>query len=130
MANVLVLLFLMNLVLYRPIRRFVAQRNQFVAEQRQGIEQAEGESLAALEKFSLSVQEARKQGREKIQEIKSAAYDDEKGMLQAATDQAGKLVQVTRMTIQSDIRKAREQLSGQINALSVELAQKILGRNL
>jgi F-type H+-transporting ATPase subunit b len=129
-VNVLVLLFLMNLFLYRPIRRIVAQRNQFVAEQRQGIEQAENESLAALEKFALSIQEARKQGREKIQEFKAAAYDEEKGLLQAATDQAGKQVQVTRMTIQSDIRKAREQLSGQINAFSIELAQKILGRNL
>jgi F-type H+-transporting ATPase subunit b len=130
MVNVLVLLFLMNLFLYRPIRRIVAQRNQFVAEQRQGIEQAENESLAALEKFALSVQEARKQGREKIQEIKAVAYEEEKGMLQAATDQAGKQVQVTRMTIQSDIRKAREELRTQVHAFSVELAQKILGRNL
>lgn len=130
MANVLILLFLMNLFLYRPIRRIVAQRNQFIAEQRQGIDQAESESLAALETFNVGVQEARKQGREKIQEIKAAAYDEEKGMLQVAADQTGKLVQVTRMTIQTDVRKAREQLSGQINAFSIELAQKILGRNL
>jgi len=130
MANVLILLFLMNLFLYRPIRRFIAQRNEFVAEQRQGIDQAESDSLAALEKFNAGVQEARKQGREKIQEIKSSAYDEEKGMLQTAADQSAKAVQVTRMMIQSDIRKAREQLTGQINAFSVELAQKILGRNL
>ena len=130
MANVLILLFLMNLFLYRPIRRIVAQRNQFIAEQRQGIDQAESESLAALEKFNTSLQEARKQGREKIQEIKASAYDEEKGMLQLATDQAAKQVQVSRMMVQSDIRKAREQLSAQINAFSVELAQKILGRNL
>ena len=130
MANVLILLFLMNLFLYRPIRRFIAQRNEFVAEQRQGIDQAESESLAALEKFDAGVQEARKQGRDRIQEIKSSAYDQEKGMLQTAADQSAKAVQVTRMMIQSDIRKAREQLTGQINAYSVELAQKILGRNL
>ena len=35
MANVLILLFLMNLFLYRPIRRIVAQRNQFMAEQQE-----------------------------------------------------------------------------------------------
>jgi len=130
MANVLILLFLMNLFLYRPIRRFIAQRNEFVAEQRHGIDQAESDSLAALEKFDAGVQEARKQGRDRIQEIKSSAYDEEKGMLQTAADQSAKAVQVTRMMIQSDIRKAREQLTGQINAYSVELAQKILGRNL
>ena len=32
LANVLILVFLMNLFLYRPIRQFVAQRNKFVAE--------------------------------------------------------------------------------------------------
>ena len=130
MANVLILLFLMNLFLYRPIRRIIAQRNQFVAEQRQGIDQAESESLAALEKFNAGIQEARKEWRERIQEIKSSAYDQEKGMLQTASEKSAKQVQVTRMVIQSDIRKAREQLKGQINAFSVELAQKILGRNL
>jgi F-type H+-transporting ATPase subunit b len=130
MANVLVLLFLMNLFLYRPIRRIVAQRNQFIAEQRQGIDQAESESVAAQEQFNLSIQEARKQGRERIIEFKSVAYEEEKGMLQAASDEGAKQVQVTRMTIQSDVRKAREELRTQVHAFSVELAQKILGRNL
>ena len=130
MANFLILLFLMNLFLYRPIRRFVAQRNQFIAEQRQGIDQAESESLAAVEKFNTSIQEARKQGRERIQEIKTSAYEEEKGMLQAAANQAAKQVQVSRMMVQSDIRKAREELRAQVKAFSVELAQKILGRNL
>ena len=129
-ANVLILVFLMNLFLYRPIRRIVAQRNKFVTEQREAIEAAESETSAAIHQFDARLLEARKEGREKIQEIKSAAYDQEKGMLQAALDQAGKQVQVTRMAIQTDVRKAREQLEAQIEAFSVELAQKILGRNL
>jgi len=130
MVNVLILVFLMNLFLYRPIRRFVAQRNQFVAEQREAIEGAEAETAGAIREFEARIVEARKQGREKIQEIKTAAYEQEKGMLQAALDQAGKQVQATRMTIQDDVRKAGEQLKSQVEAFSVELAQKILGRNL
>jgi len=51
-------------------------------------------------------------------------------MLQAALDEAGKQVQATRAAIQGDVRKAREELTAQIEAFSVELAQKILGRNL
>jgi F-type H+-transporting ATPase subunit b len=130
LANVLILVFLMNLFLYRPIRQFVAQRNKFVAEQREAIEFAESETAGAIQEFDGRIQEARKEGRGKIQEIKTAAYEQEKGMLQEAVDQAGKQVQVTRMTIQTDVRKARDQLQGQIEAFSVELAQKILGRNL
>jgi F-type H+-transporting ATPase subunit b len=130
MANVLILVFLMNLFLYRPIRRIVAQRNQFVAEQQQGIDLAEAEVAAAIEKFNTSINEARKKGREQILEIKSSAYEQEKGMMQAAADKAAKQVQVTRMEIQSDIKKAHKQLKGQVKAFSVELAQKILGRKI
>jgi F-type H+-transporting ATPase subunit b len=130
MVNVLILLFLMNLFLYRPIRQIVAQRNQFVVEQQEAIDRADGEASSALKEFNARVQDARKEGRQRIQDIKSAAYEQEKGLLQEASDEAGKQVHVTRMTIQSDIRKAREQLKAQIDAFSVELAQKILGRNL
>ena len=130
MANVLILLFLMNLFLYRPIRRIVAQRNQFLAEQREAIDLAESETSAAINEFNTRIQQARKEGREKIQEIKAAAYEQEKGLLQTAAEQAAKHVQVTRMIVQSDIRKAREQLGAQVRGFSVELAQKILGRNL
>ena len=129
-ANVLILVFLMNLFLYRPIRRFVAQRNKFVAEQREAIEAAEAETAGAIQEFDGRILEARKEGRVKIQEIKSAAYEQEKGVLEAALDQAAKQVQVMRTTIQSDVRQARDQLQGQIEAFSIELAQKILGRNL
>lgn len=84
MVNVLILVFLMNLFLYRPIRRFVAQRNQFVAEQREAIEGAEAETAGAIREFDARIVEARKKGREKIQEIKTAAYEQEK-------DAAGRL---------------------------------------
>jgi F-type H+-transporting ATPase subunit b len=130
LANVLILVFLMNLFLYRPIRQVVAQRNKFVAEQREAIESAESETAAAIQQFEARILDARKEGRGMIQDIKTAAYEQEKGMLQTALDQAGKQVQVTRMMIQTDVRKARDQLSVQIEAFSVELAQKILGRNL
>lgn len=130
MVNVAVLLILMNLVLYRPIRRIVAQRNQFIADQREAIDNAEATVASVVEEFNTRLQEARRLGREKIQEIKLAAYEREKEVVQAAMDQAAKQVQVGRMTIQADIREAREQLQAQVRAFSVELAQKILGRSL
>ena len=130
MANVLILLFLMNLFLYRPIRRVVAERKQFLAEQQEAIDAAESQTAAATEEFNTRIQDARKEGRQKIQDIKVSAYEQEKGFLQDATDKAAKEAQVARMMVQNDIRKARDDLKGQISAFSVELAQKILGRNL
>lgn len=130
MTNVLVLLVLMNLVLYRPIRRIVAQRQQLIAEQQEKISLAEAEAKAAVEEFDGRILDARKLGRRKIQEMKTAAYRQEKDLLQQATEQVAGQLQEMRSKIKSDIAVARDQLSGQIRAFSVELAQKILGRSI
>jgi F-type H+-transporting ATPase subunit b len=130
MCNFLVLLFLMNLVLYRPIRRIVAKRKQFIEEQQQGIERMDAEVKASIEDFNQKIQDARRMGREKIQELKAEAYAQEKELMRVAVEQAGKQLQDVRARIQSDIQGARDQLSGQVRVFSVELAQKILGRSL
>jgi F-type H+-transporting ATPase subunit b len=130
MCNFLVLLFLMNLVLYRPIRRIVAKRKQFVEEQQLGIERMDAEVKASIEDFNQKIQDARRLGREKIQELKVEAYAQEKELMRTAVEQAGKQLQDVRARIQSDIQGARDQLSDQVRAFSVDLAQKILGRSL
>lgn len=130
MGNVLLLVFLMNLVLFRPIRRMLAQRQQFIDEQQGRIDGANAAALAAAEEFSARIQEARKAGRRTIQEMKGAAYEQEKDLLQEATEEAARRVHATREVIQKDIQSARDQLKAQVQAFSTELAQKILGRSL
>ena len=130
MANFLVLLFLMNLVLYRPIRRIVAQRNKHIAEQQSVIDGADAEAAAVVQEFNVKIQEARQLGRQKIQEHKAAAHDREKDLLQQAADQAAKQLQEMRAKVQGEIGGAREKLKGQVRAFSTSLAQKILGRSL
>jgi F-type H+-transporting ATPase subunit b len=130
MANFLVLLFLMNLVLYRPIRRMVADRNQLVSEQQAGIERADAAAVAAVQEFSARIQDARKKGREKIQELKAAAYENEKELLHSAAEEAAALIKQMRAQIGKDTNVARRQLKAQVKAFSKDLAQKILGRSL
>ena len=130
MLNFLVFLFLMNLILYRPIRRVVAQRRQFMADRQEEIDRADSEALAAVQEFNASIQEARAEGRRKIQELKVAAYEQEKDLLQEASDRAAGQLQEMRAQIRKDVAAAREELSGQVRSFSVELAQKILGRSL
>ncbi len=130
MLNFLVFLFLMNLILYRPIRRVVAQRRQFMADRQEEIDRADSEALAAVQEFNARIQEARAEGRRKIQELKVAAYEQEKDLLQEASDRAAGQLQEMRAQIRKDVAAAREELSGQVRSFSVELAQKILGRSL
>lgn len=130
MANFLLLLVLMNLVLYRPIRRLVAQRNELVSKQRAGIDKAESEAQRAVREFEERLKAARAAGREKIQELKEAAYRTEKDLLSRASEEAAKEVQAVRERIQKEIGQVRSQLQAQIQEFSKEMAQRILGRSL
>lgn len=130
MINFLVLLILMNFVLYKPIRQIVARRKQHIDEQQAVIDSADAQATSVEQEFHAKIQEARKAGRQKIQEAKVAAYESEKQMLQQAMEAAAKQVQDMRIRVEGDIAAAREQLRGQIQAFSVSLAQKILGRSL
>ncbi len=130
MANFLLLLVLMNLVLYRPIRRLVAQRNALVSKQREGIDKAENEAQRVMREFEERLRQARAAGREKIQELKEAAYRREKDLLSQASEEAAKEVQAVRERVQKEIGQVRSQLQAQIQEFSKEMAQRILGRSL
>ena len=130
MANVLVLVFLMNLVLYRPIRKLVAQRNQFMTDKQNVIDRADKESAEALREFEGTIQTARVKGRQKVQEMKELAYQQEKDLLQKSAEESAKQLAGIRQTIKAEIGRARKQLRAQIQAFSLDLAQKILGRSI
>ncbi|OIP91287.1 MAG: hypothetical protein AUK55_11420 [Syntrophobacteraceae bacterium CG2_30_61_12] len=129
-GNFLLLVFLMNIVLYRPIRRLVGERNQFVSEQREDIEQADAEANNAVRTFEDSIKAARLRGRQKVQEMKDAAYIAEKDLLERAHQGAGQEVQAVKEKIQQDMGTVRDQLKQQVQAFSKDLAQRVLGRSL
>ncbi|SPF47270.1 ATP synthase subunit b [Syntrophobacter sp. SbD1] len=130
MANFFVFLFLMNFVLYRPIRRVVAERKRFISDKEKGIERLEKQARASLLEYNQKLQDARRTGAQKIQELKAAGYEQEKELLRRISDQTAANVQELRGTIQKDIAAARKELKQQVKAFSVDLAQKILGRKI
>ncbi len=130
MANFFIFLILMNIILYRPIRRIVAERNALMEGKRKGIEQADADAAAAVAAFESNLQNARRDGRQKVQEFKEAAYRTEKELVGQAADEAAKYVQSVRTKIQQDIQVARDKLKGQVQAFSKDLAKKVLGRSI
>jgi F-type H+-transporting ATPase subunit b len=130
MINFLVFLFLMNLVLYRPIRRIVAQRKKMMDEKQEEIDRLEARAEAAVQQYEQKLQESRRAGLRQIQDLKAAAYDEEKDLLRKISEDAAEQLQRMRAQIQQDISVARDALRDQVRTFSVQLAQKILGRSI
>src|SRR5208282_4727125 len=99
MANFLVFVFLMNLVLYRPIRRIVAERKKLISEKEEGIESLEAQAQASLLEYDRRLQDARRTGGQRIQELKAAGYEQEKELVRQSSEQTAAMVQKLREKI-------------------------------
>ncbi len=128
--NMIVLMFLLNGVLYKPVKRILKER----AEKQQGMqgEIAKFDKNARLRQQEVDEKMAKASGRAK------AALDSARAEAQAAGDQklgdikaeaeAGKEKQLA--DIRSQIDNARAGLQANLDGFANDMASKILGRSL
>ncbi|MBW1935341.1 MAG: hypothetical protein JRI79_02245 [Deltaproteobacteria bacterium] len=128
--NFLFLLFALNLVLYRPVRRILSQRR----EQMDGIQNQIGTLQSKSEQVAKEIEEnvvgATKEGLREKETLKSSGYEYERGMLAEASSQAAQKIDQARKEIMESVLNARHSLERELADFSKELAEKILGRSI
>ncbi len=129
-ANFIVLLLLLNIILFRPVRKVMNQRGREMddlARVAADLEAKASEQAKALEENMAS---ARKQGFREKESLRSEAQSLEKKMYQDATASAGGKMEQARKTTEQRVQEIRGSLEKEIGLFSQELAEKILGRRL
>jgi F-type H+-transporting ATPase subunit b len=129
-ANFLVLMAVLNVVLYKPIRNILKERAAKIA-QLNGEAAAAQEGVAAKTK-ALDDQRAasRKEGVQLKESLKGMGHDKERQLVQEATAEMEASVAKVRAEVAAEIGKAKSDLQAQVQGFGVELAQKILGRSI
>ena len=128
--NFLVLMIALNLVLYRPIRKVIKERREKFAAYEADIANLTGQVQESLTEIDRQLVEARRDGFQKKDDIKSQGLEKEKTILGAASDEAEAEIQKVKDQVKSDVASARDALKTEVEAFSRELAQKVLGRSL
>lgn len=130
MAIFLVLVFVLNALLYKPILNIIDRRKK-------QLEELENE----IKLFNESVNTKAAEYEEKLKQAKTNASELKKEIIQEGNEQAKKIVDVVRaeipvMTqefqqkIEKEIQTARQILDKQSQKLSLDIAQKVLGRSV
>ncbi|OPX20972.1 MAG: hypothetical protein BZ151_01215 [Desulfobacca sp. 4484_104] len=127
-VNFLLLVFVLNQVLFRPIRGALRDRQARImgfegdiASLTENHQQVEGTIQAELTT-------ARKSGIEKREMIKKEGSDAESSLLERVKKEADAEWEHMEKKIKEDMAKAREALKPQAQSFALELAAKILGR--
>jgi F-type H+-transporting ATPase subunit b len=129
-ANFLFLLFILNILLYKPIRQILSQRKEEIDSFSGMIGEFEDKSAQSKKALEENKAGARKEGLKEKEELKGEGSDQEKGMLQVATSEASEKLDQARDEISASLVSARQTLEKELALFSTELAQKILGRSI
>lgn len=129
-ANFLFLLFILNIILYRPIRKILGQRGDEVISFQEMIEDFQGRSAEGAKNLEESMADARSQGFKEKESLKGAGMEEEKVMLQQAISSAEERIGKAKEEIDQDTAQARRSLEEEVRVFSEELAEKILGRSI
>ena len=130
MINFLLLLFVLNLILFRPIRKIIKERNQIVETFNSDIASLTGEAQASMEEFEEKLLAARKEGVGRVQSMKDEGEQAEVELIAATTQEVQAKIEEARKKVASDIQDARTELQKQVQIFSVAVTEKILGRSI
>jgi len=127
--NFLVLLIVLNVVAYRPIRGILDKRAEEMAGMQQKAEsylERYGENEKTLQE---NIVQARREGFNIREGIKQDGVSQEKGMVQDASSKTSEQLGKARQEIEGNVAGVRQALQGEVDRFSQELAEKILGRS-
>lgn len=129
-ANFLLLIFILNILLYRPIRKILSQRKEKI----HGLELSIETSNSAVEEkdraIAQGIKDARAKGMKEKDALLQEAADEEKRVLAQINERAQAEIAGVRTRIAGDVENAREALSRQVDEFANIISQKILGRTV
>ena len=129
-ANFLVLMFFLNIILYRPIRGILAKRHEEEASLKRSIDDFQsraGQNERGIEEGKIRTQ---KEGAVEKEGVKGQGLEKEKGILQEASSLAEQKLGNARRELEAKVADVRRSLEADVALFSTELAEKILGRDI
>ena len=129
-TNFLLLIFILNRLLYKPLLGLIDKRNKKIKAS-----EAECGRLRDIVEQKMAAYE------EKLRLAKATAVEQKNGIIRQSADEAKARIDSVRAGIpammeqfharmEGEIREAKRILIGQSHKLSVEIAEKVLGRSL
>jgi F-type H+-transporting ATPase subunit b len=128
--NFLLLVFLLNMVLFRPIRNALRDRQAKLLAQEANINLLTDQGLTLEDEIKEKLAAARREGAGAREALKQEGAQAEASLLEEVKRQVDVEWATVEKKIKSDMAKARKSLQTQAQSFAQLLATKILGRKL
>lgn len=127
-ANFLILIFVLNIVCYKPIRKILLARKEKIDSLNNGIDSASREAQEKDMAFGQGLKEARSKGQAEKEALMQAASDEEKAIIAKINEKAREDLAAIKSQIAKDTDAVKSVLEKDVDSFADAITQKILGR--
>lgn len=127
-AIILVLMFLLNILLFKPMLRVLNERKARTVGRRERAAQADAQADAIMKDYQTKINEARIEADKSRIEIVRQGEAERNKITEAASAEAEKTVADVKARVSVEAASAKEALKVEIDAIARTMAEKIVGR--
>jgi F-type H+-transporting ATPase subunit b len=128
MINFLVLLFVLNLILYKPIRNILLERKAKIEGLQDGAEKAQSKLGAREEEYKNGLKQARAKGLKSKEVFVEEASKEEREIIDRINRKAQANLAEIKTQVAGETKQARTVLEAEIGKHAKAIGKKILGR--
>jgi F-type H+-transporting ATPase subunit b len=125
-----ILVLVLNIFLYKPIRKILADRRQVIDSAREKAISVDLEVQEKMARYEARLHEAKTEAAGRRAEALKEAQAGETALLEKARKEAAGSLDTIRARVAKEAADARVLLKQQAEALSGDICEKILGRSL
>ena len=115
---------------FPALNKMLGQRSEKIQGDLEGAEKAKQEADQVLAQYRAQLSDARGEANRVIEEARKTADSMRRDLLAKAEDEARQIVAKAQEEIRGERDRAFEELRAQVGALSVELAEKVVGETM
>lgn len=129
-VNFVILVVLLRLLLYKPVKQMLEGRKQRIAEGLDAADRAEAAAAEQRARYERELQEARETAQAEAAKLAQRAEQVRREVLQAAEQEAAELKARAHEEIEQERREAAAALEQQTAELALAISRKVVGAAL
>jgi F-type H+-transporting ATPase subunit b len=124
------LILLLNMLLFKPIRRTLDERSRRIQESMEEAERVKQQAVRADEEYKTRVDQAQQQALRILDEKREAAHKEREAILEQAHNEAQQYLEDARVQFDLERRDAARETRRQVAGLAVLAAGRLIGETL
>lgn len=130
LINIVVLYVFLRSFLYKPVSDFMRQRRERIAAEKTELHNQKEQLLQQGQQAEQTIDEARKKALQILEEAEKTAQQRAEQIIKDAEQKAKALLAEAKAAILAEERREKEKMRTEVISLAVELAAKILTKEL